>query len=114
MQKHICTLVGGKAKRSGAKKNWQRDQILWWQGEPIKRESDEYQELLDEVYNAMFDQNEKARNALLATRNAVLKHSIGRSKESETVLTKNEFCRRLMKIRSRIVHDKAFEDLNEV
>lgn len=99
MQKHICTLTGIAAKRAGAKKNWQRNQILWWDGEPIERDSDEYQELLDEAYSAMFSQNDKARKALLATGNAVLKHSIGRMKISETVLTRQEFCSRLTGIR---------------
>ena len=113
MQEHICTLVGAKAKRSGAKKNWQREQTLWWRGNPIKRDSDEYQELLDNVYEAMFTQNEKARKALLASRDANLTHSIGRTKISETVLTKTEFCRRLMKIRSRIRHEEAFKGITD-
>lgn len=113
MQAHICTLVGGKAKRSGANKNWQRDQTLWWRGNPIKRDSDEYQELLDDVYEAMFTQNEKARKALLATRDANLTHSIGRSKISETVLTKTEFCSRLMGIRRRLKHSETFKNLEE-
>jgi predicted NAD-dependent protein-ADP-ribosyltransferase YbiA (DUF1768 family) len=103
MQTHTCSLVGRAAKAHGRNKNWQTTQTLWWQGEPIKRESDEYQDLLDEAFNAMFDQNKKAQKALLATKNAKLKHSIGRSKKNETVLTTQEFCSRLMSIRSRIV-----------
>ena len=102
MQKHICTLVGKKAKYTGKNKPWYKTQTLWWNGNPIKRDSQEYQDLLDEAYNAMFDQNEKARKALLATGNAVLKHSIGRRKINETVLTQKEFCSRLTDIRDRI------------
>lgn len=102
MQQHICTLVGRAAKRAGSKKNWQETQTLWWNGEAIKRDSDEYQEILDEAFNAMFDQNEKAQKALLASGDAVLKHSIGRRKKNETVLTISEFCSRLMNIRARI------------
>ena len=113
MQKHICTLVGFAAKKSGSKKNWQRDQVLWWDGVAYPRKSDEYQELLDEVYTEMFTQNEKARKALLATRGANLTHSIGRSNKSETVLTRTEFCSRLMKIRRQIQHDDAFKGLTE-
>ena len=85
--------------------------MLWWDGKPYPRKSDEYQELLDDVYTELFTQNEKARSALLATRDANLTHSIGRTKQSETVLTKTEFCGRLMKIRNRIKNDKIFEDL---
>lgn len=111
MQKHICTLVGFAAKKSGSKKNWQREQVLWWDGKPYPRKSDEYQELLDEAYTAMFTQNEKARKALLATRDANLTHSIGRTNKAETVLTRTEFCSRLMTIRRRMQHDEMFKDL---
>lgn len=99
MQKYICTLSGIGAKRAGANKNWQKSQILWWNGEPIERSSDAYQKLLDEAYESMFVQNGKARKALLATNSATLKHSIGRTKKSETVLTVQEFCSRLTRIR---------------
>jgi predicted NAD-dependent protein-ADP-ribosyltransferase YbiA (DUF1768 family) len=108
MQKHCCTLVGFKAKKFGSKKNWQTTQTLWWQGEPIKRDSDEYQELLDEAYEALYT-NEKAKKTLLATNDANLTHSIGRSKMNETVLTKQEFCSRLMKIRAKLKADKFVE-----
>ena len=99
MQEHICTLVGLTAKRTGGKKRWQPTQTLYWRGEAIKRDSDEYQELLDRAYSAMFSQNEKARKALLATKSATLTHSIGRRKINETVLTQQEFCSRLTDIR---------------
>ncbi len=99
MQKHICTLVGKRAKLTGKSKNWYTTQTLWWQGEPIKRESDEYQQMIDEAYDCLFRQNEKARKALLASGSATLKHSIGRRKANETVLTQQEFCSRLTKMR---------------
>lgn len=102
MQKHVCTLVGFKAKKKGYGKNWWTKQTLYWQGEPIKRDSQEYQDLLDEAYEALFTQNDAAKKALLATGNAVLKHSIGKRKKNETVLTQQEFCSRLMKLRERL------------
>jgi predicted NAD-dependent protein-ADP-ribosyltransferase YbiA (DUF1768 family) len=102
MQKHICTLVGYAAKKAGRHKNWQRDQTLYWQGTEFKRDSDEYQELLDRAYNAVAEQNEGFRKALLASGDAVLTHNIGRTNRKETVLTQSEFCRRLMTIRERL------------
>jgi predicted NAD-dependent protein-ADP-ribosyltransferase YbiA (DUF1768 family) len=102
MQRHICTLVGFAAKKAGSKKNWYESQTLWWQGQPIKRDSQEYQDMLDEAYEAMFTQNENARKALLATNNATLTHSIGKRKINETVLTEREFCRRLTRIREEL------------
>jgi predicted NAD-dependent protein-ADP-ribosyltransferase YbiA (DUF1768 family) len=102
MQVHICTLVGFKAKKSGSHKNWQSTQTLYWKGKSIKRDSQDYQDLLDNAYGAMFDQNKSARSALLATNKATLTHSIGRRKINETVLTTKEFCGRLTRIRKWI------------
>lgn len=101
MQKHVCTLVGKKAKFKGKKKRWWRDQILYWQGKAIDRHSDEYQELLDRAFDAL-SENSGFRRALLATHNATLQHSIGKKNPSETILTRNEFCSRLTKIRARL------------
>lgn len=98
MQKYVCTLVGKTAKFKGKKKKWYRTQTLYWQGKPIKRDSDEYQNLLNKAYNAL-NKNEGFRKALLATNNANLTHSIGRSNTNETVLTSSEFCKRLMHLR---------------
>jgi len=113
VQKHMCTLTGLAAKRAGSKKNWQRDQTLYWQGKAIPRGSAEYQELLDEAYGAMFEQNIKARKALVASGNAHLTHSIGRTSKSETILTRQEYCSRLMNIRRDIQHKKMLEDLGK-
>jgi predicted NAD-dependent protein-ADP-ribosyltransferase YbiA (DUF1768 family) len=109
MQKAVFLLVGKAAKFKGKKKNWRRDQTLYFQGQSIKRDSQEYQDLLDEAYEAMFGQNESARNALLASGDAVLTHTIGKSNQSETVLTRSEFCSRLTKIRGRIKSEKQDE-----
>jgi len=102
MQKHVMTLVGRAAKFKGKKKRWWRTQTLFWQGQPLDRHSDEYQQLLDESFRAMFAQNDSARRALLATNDAVLTHSLGKAKPSETVLTRSEFCSRLMRIRAEL------------
>ncbi|MBQ8218527.1 MAG: hypothetical protein IJZ79_02145 [Bacilli bacterium] len=101
MQKTVCLLVGKAAKFKGKKKKWYRTQTLYWQGKEIARDSDEYQQLLDRAFNAL-SENEGFRKALLATGNATLTHSIGKNKINETVLTKQEFCSRLMKIRNSL------------
>lgn len=109
MQKEICTLVGLKAKRAGSKKNWQRKQTLYWNGQEYKRDSKEYQELLDRAFEAKFYGNDKAKKTLLATQNANLTHKIGRTKASETVLTQKEFCSRLMNIRALLQLEDVVE-----
>jgi len=72
------------------KENWQRTQTLYWQGNPFERLSQEYQELLDRAYTALY-KNTKFKKALEASRNAVLTHSIGKSDPRETILTKKDF-----------------------
>lgn len=101
MQLHVMTLVGKAAKFAGKKRKWWRDQTLHWQGRTIDRHGEEYQLLLDEAFEALF-QNAGARRALLASGNAVLKHSMGKTDEKRTVLTCREFCSRLTKIRTRL------------
>ena len=105
MQKEVCKLVGKQAKFKGKKKKWFKTQTLYWQGEEFKRGSDEYQKLLDRAYDAL-STNESFKKALLATGNAMLTHSIGKTKQTETVLTRGEFCARLMKIRERLQNEK--------
>lgn len=100
MQKEVCKLVGRAAKFKGKNKNWRVTQTLYWKGKEYKRDSDEYQELLDNVYNALFEQSESFRNALKATGNSSITHSIGKNKINETVLTQSEFCSRLIKLRN--------------
>lgn len=101
MQEHVCSLVGIAAKRKGHGKKWFRTQTLYWKGKEIKRDSEEYQILLNRAYNALY-QNEGFRNALLATKDATLTHSIGKNKITDTVLTTREFCSRLTLLRSGI------------
>ena len=97
--------MGKKAKFKGKKKKWWRTQTLYWRGTPIKRDSKEYQELLDRAFDAL-SENTSFQRALLATNNATLTHSIGKNKITETVLTRQEFCQRLTKIRERLRNAK--------
>lgn len=101
MQIFVCTLVGKTAKFKGKKKKWWKTQTLWWKGQAIPRDSKEYQELLDKAFEAL-SQNKSFRAALLATGNATLTHSIGKTDITHTVLTRQEFCSRLTKIRAKL------------
>lgn len=99
MQKHVCSLVGRAAKRKGAKKDWTKKQVLFWQGEVLSRKGDDYQVLLDRAFLEL-SKNAKFAKALLATGDATLSHSLGKNKQSETVLTTQEFVSRLVKMRA--------------
>ena len=107
MQKQVCQLVGKAAKFKGKKKKWYRTQTLYWQGVEYKRDSEKYQHLLDRAYTEL-SKNDGFKKALLATGNSTLTHSIGKNKINETVLTRQEFCSRLMKIR------KDLQDGNDI
>lgn len=109
MQKQVCLLVGKAAKFKGKKKKWWRDQTLYWQGVEYKRDSEEYQILLDRAFLSL-SENEGFARALLSTGNATLTHSIGKTKISETVLTKNEFCSRLTRLRRELKVIKEADD----
>ena len=100
MQRYVCTLVGKAAKKKGRNKNWKQKQELYWNGRTYKRDSDEYQNLLNRAYNKLYS-NDGFYKALKATNGATLEHSIGKNKISETVLTRQEFCSRLTYLRDR-------------
>jgi len=100
MQIEVCKLIGKAAKFKGKPKNWQKEQILYWRGISIKRDSDEYQQLLNRAFQAMYDQSNSFKNALIASGNSTLTHSMGKNNINETVLTNNEFCGRLTKLRN--------------
>ena len=102
MQVEVCKLVGKQAKFKGKKKKWWKTQTLWWRGVELKRDSDEYQKLLDRAFYSL-SQNEGFRKALIATGNTTPTHSMGKTNKSETVLTRQEFCSRLTKIRDEIL-----------
>lgn len=101
MQKHVCSLIGLAAKRKGKKKSWYRKQELYWKGTTYKRNSREYQDLLDRAYMELF-KNTGFRKALKATGNATLTHSLGNNDMRRTVLTKQEFCSRLTMLRNNM------------
>lgn len=97
----ICLLSGTKAKFKGKKFKWYLNQKLYWQGKEYKRDSDEYQKLLDRAFEALSD-NKDFRFSLKNSFNLKLIHSIGKNQTNLTVLTNEEFCQRLMKIRKNL------------
>lgn len=108
-QKQVCLLVGKAAKFKGKKKKWWREQKLYWRGVEYDRMGAAYQTLLDRAFAALAENTGFAK-ALLASGTATLEHSIGKSKESETVLTRREFCSRLMRLRSELREKEDKDD----
>ena len=105
-QRQICSMKGRNAKRQSTT-TWQTDQVVWWRGRALDRQGTEYQDLLRRVYQAMFDQNERFRAALMASRGRRLYHSQGNNDSYRTILTEQEFCTILTEIREAYdVRDK--------
>ena len=101
LQERVCSLAGFKAKFKGKPKKWWKTQTLWWRGEQIDRHSEKYQKLLDRAYDALAT-NQKFQKALIATGDARLTHTIGKSDPRKTILTVHEFVSRLYIIRQRL------------
>jgi predicted NAD-dependent protein-ADP-ribosyltransferase YbiA (DUF1768 family) len=95
----VCALVGYDAKRKGKHQRWQHNQTLWWRGQPITRTSVVYRMLITRAFSELLG-NVDFREALLATGDSTLEHSIGRSDPKETVLTEAEFCGQLYRLRN--------------
>jgi hypothetical protein len=102
VQIEVCKLQGYAAKKRGKNQRWQSNQILFWQGQEYKRDSQEYQDLLDRAYQAMFEQCPVFRKALKETGDTVIEHSIGGVDSKETILTQQEFCSRLTSLREKL------------
>jgi hypothetical protein len=86
---------GPHGEGKGQGKNWRRTGTLYWNAQAIDRFSQQYQELLDRAFEALFAINASARKALVASGDAKLDHSMGKRSPKETVLTRSEFCSRL-------------------
>ena len=97
-QRQLCQMKGGNARKRSVT-SWQTDQIVWWQGQAIDRQSQDYQRLLRRAYQAMFDQNERFRAALMATRGITLTHTTGETDPFKTILTASELCSILTEMR---------------
>lgn len=97
-QKRICSMVGIKAKYKGKKKKWYLDHVLYWQGIEYDRFGNEYQKLLNKGFNALYT-NKDYQKLLSLTENFDLTHSIGKENPNFTILTIEEFCSRLIKLR---------------
>ncbi len=77
---------------------WGNEGVLYWQGKPIKRDGEEYELFLDELYISALS-NPLYKTALLATGNNYILHHIGNTNINETVLTRFEYEQRLNSLR---------------
>lgn len=107
-QRQICSMKGGNARKRSVT-SWQTDQIVWWKGHAIDRQGEEFQQLVRRAYQAMFEQSQRFRDALMQTRGMALVHSIGEVNPYRTILTSQELCSILTGIRD--AYDKRDKKL---
>jgi hypothetical protein len=106
-QERVCGLDGPVAQSVGRKYDWAVTGTLWWRGQPYDRLSQDYQELLDRAYQALFEQSKKFRDALAASGKARLTHTFGKSDPCLTILTEGELCSRLERLRTAEIGSRA-------
>ena len=97
-QCEVCAMSGKEAKNMSVT-DWQTEQVVYWKGECINRQSECFKALVKGAYEAMFAQNEKFRTALLSTKGMALFHCKGEKDPFKTILTECEFCSILTEIR---------------
>ncbi len=90
-QKAICKLSGKEAKNM-TNNLWQETQQVYWLGVTINRQTEAFQQLIQQAYQALYEQKEEFRKALLSTMGQVLYHSQGETNSYKTILTEQEFC----------------------
>jgi hypothetical protein len=73
--------------------DWKETGLLYWQGKPIDRYSEEYDNLIDEMYISAL-QNPLYRNTLKTCNRDIL-HTMGGEEKGQTVFTRYEFEKQL-------------------
>ena len=77
---------------------WGESGVLYWQGKVIRRNSQDYQKFLDELYICACE-CPVYKKALISTGNKYLAHHIGCEDENQTVLTRYEYELRMNSLR---------------
>ena len=91
IQNYIFSYYGTQAVhiKAASNYNWKETGIIYWQGKEIKRDSIEYDLLIDELYISAV-QNPIYR-AVLCNCDKHIIHSIGENEKKETTFTRYEF-----------------------
>ncbi len=109
-QKYVCSLSGKEAKNVFRHRfdnlRWKITGVLYWNGQKFRRTEPQYQALLDRAYSELA-KDKTFSEALLATGDARLFHSIGKSNPHFTVLTEKEFIDRLIYLRNQLQQRKG-------
>lgn len=91
LQKQVFKYSGKEALvlQEATSYNWMKEGNIYWRGKLIKRDSKEYDDMLDELYISAI-QNKFYRNAIINCKLPII-HMIGENSKKETVFTRYEF-----------------------
>lgn len=106
-QLRICKMSGKRAKQFGQKVKGNplydiEVNGVYWNGKQINRHTEDFQLLIRRAYKSMFEQCPKFREALKATGNKKLFHTIGNTNPHKTILTEKELCTILTELRKEL------------
>lgn len=100
----VCALSKKEAKQRSTD-TWKKEQNVYWNGKVYNRHGNQFQFLIRRAYRAMLKQCPKFQEALAATGNRRLYHTIGNANAHDTILTEKEFCSILTELRKEL-YDK--------
>ncbi len=102
IQVKICSLPSEKLKDAARNIHLTYDtRTLYWNGKSFKRDSQEYKKLLQRVYAERYKQDPLFRRALRASKQYILRHTIGKNDINSTILTQQEFIDILNELRGK-------------
>lgn len=99
-QKEICILSAADAYVEGQSieaLKWENNQKLYWNGIEYERNSSEYQNLLDRLFQTVFEQDAQFRLDVAFLKNAAVQSNLGGFLPEKNVITKDEFIERRWK-----------------
>lgn len=99
VQHKICRMKSMELNNVTNNCEWQKDQIVWWKGLPMDRQSPEYLDFISEAYQSMFLWCGRFRDALMGTVGKQLLYDSGKNDPNKTILTDHEFCKILTDLR---------------
>lgn len=104
VQKTICSDYSGMMahKMKLCLRDWRPSGIVFWQGKPINRFSNEYTELMTRAYDCLFEQSILFKEILFRKRHFHLIHSMGCDDIHETLLTEKEYRFQLNRLITRL------------
>lgn len=101
--RRISKLYNFEARKEGQKGNgWKKDQILYWNGIELERESQNYNDIVYCAFEHLYDQNFLFRLGLKLTGTVGFDHSVGLDDPKNTVLTRQEFADFLYRLREKL------------